>query len=311
MKLLDKEGNPKGALGAVAKFADVAATPLLLVLVFCANQIPQQLQWIRQPLLGLCIALALVQTVISGNKLARHRMDAKSWMFAFVFISPWLSSAAIAMAMYWLLKLSTERDLLFLLISAMVPTVIAVFVCAVKDERDRVKNTATVVRTQFMALVLVPVVFLVLHQWLPASVNPGTLILGAMVLIGAVNFLPTRQKPWLLKERFQIARTKVNAAGLIDDDVLADIKAAESQLPKLAAKCTDVLDQLDVADAYAELALLHAGLHRYDEAHAASSTAIEKYDALLARNPLDAELLLRKTDAESRLRHIPALKDQP
>jgi hypothetical protein len=217
--------------------------------------------------------------------------------FAALFLSPIAAAIGLAFAMTQLLGLQKDTEgIKLLIISGLVPLVVATIRLMFKDERDRAKNTNGVICTQFAALPLIPISYFALKLCWPRQLDPNLVLVGLVILSWASRlFLPKQKKAWLIKEQLQILRwqlQKQNTDGLsapaLTPQSQREVAQAMQELATLKLISKDVRDYVDKADTYRELGHLECDLKNFPDAEKSYVNAIETYDDALELAPQDA-----------------------
>ena len=209
--------------------------------------------------------------------------ETNSLKFMALFLSPLLAAFGLAFAMSQILSLQKDLEgLKLLMISAMVPILVATIRLTFKDEHDRAKNTSGVIWTQFAALPLIPISYFALKLCWPKQVDANLALFALLVLPTALRlFVPKRSKPWLIKEQFQILRWKLQKQmtdqqlpSELPPEFQRELAQARHELTTLKLTSKDVRDYVDKADTYRELGHLECDLKNFPDAERAMSTRL-------------------------------------
>jgi|GEM_PF-6980920 len=232
-----------------------------------------------------------------------------------VFCLPIFCAAGVAYGTYRFFDLHGQREIESLAAAAIVPFLAAAVVLALKDKRDRLKNTTGVIVTQFVALPAIPLVYLLIKSFWPANISPMLFPVAIMIIIALPRLLARRTSPWLVKERvmtleaqFTLDKELARSPGTEIEAELADI-AYSLKESRLKLKCA--ADQVDRADALWKLGDLNVILARYDMAETNYQEAIIVYNKAMEMEPENRLARANKFKTVDALSYVQRLKMGP
>lgn len=258
--------------------------------------------------LCLCVsvgALWIRQQVLSG--------EAAALKFLVTYMAPFAAAATIAVTMYWILGLQKDHAAIKILsISALTPMIAAMIQLFCRDQRDRGKNTKTVINTQFAALPLIPISFFIIKAIWPKNIDANLLIIPLILVPIILSLLNLRRKtPWLIKEKLQILRWQLHRSKTgnhPDSELPADfdqrLAQARQELADLELNSKDARDFVDKGDSYRELGHLEYDMKDFMAAEKNYVNAIEAYDDALALAPDNDAAKSQKAETLQNLSHV-------
>lgn len=218
-----------------------------------------------------------------------------------IFLAPLWLVADIGFSIYKFGHFTDVRDLECLITAAVVPMFFSVLILCLNDQRDRVKNTNAVIKSQILALPLYPLCFLALKYLWPANLNLSYLSIGLVVCMGLVVVCDRRKRAWLVKEKvgflfleiYRSAETGKIDANKYEPQLLELHKSLAEE--KLTLK--NELDHLDRANALMNLAAVELVLKKEAVAVQTLDEYIKAYNKVLELNPKNQEALQNKFKA--------------
>lgn len=236
--------------------------------------------------------------------------------FVALYLSPLFIAVGLAFAILSSFHLHEKKDIIFLAISAAVPTILSSALRRFQDKRDRIKNISQTINTQLLALPLVPITFFLLEQCFPGQQDPAPFVFCIQFfIIGTLiaNFLPEQKKPWLIKEKLETLRSELMKQEKKDSIIPSysltpklkqELMLLRQEISKLAIVAKNASDYIDKGDMYKELGHLELLSANYPEAEKNYVNAIEAYDDALSLELENTAAKTSKSDSIERLNQV-------